>query len=142
MQLGIDNPLEVVWELIPLSFVADWFIPVGEFLRSLTATNGLVFHSGYKATRDVRKVEAGFFGNGRRNVSGGTIYGPLVGQGVMTKFWMNQVRTKLIAFPVPTMPTFNDPRSVKDGGLKRATSAIALLQSAFLKQKATGSKYL
>lgn len=32
---GLTNPLLVGWELIPFSFVADWFVNVGETLASL-----------------------------------------------------------------------------------------------------------
>lgn len=31
--LGINVPLSVVWELIPFSFVADWFLPVGQLIN-------------------------------------------------------------------------------------------------------------
>lgn len=40
-QLGITNPLLLVWELIPYSFVFDWIIPVGDFLESLDSLNGV-----------------------------------------------------------------------------------------------------
>lgn len=35
---GLTDPLSVAWELLPYSFVLDWFIPVGDFLsaRSLS----------------------------------------------------------------------------------------------------------
>jgi hypothetical protein len=38
--LGLHNPGLIFWELVPLSFVADWFIPIGTWLESLTALNG------------------------------------------------------------------------------------------------------
>jgi hypothetical protein len=31
-RFGMINPLEVIYELIPLSFVVDWFIPIGDYL--------------------------------------------------------------------------------------------------------------
>ncbi len=31
-QLGLLNPENVAWELLPWSFVADWFIPIGSYL--------------------------------------------------------------------------------------------------------------
>lgn len=40
-QLGFVNPATVAWEVIPYSFVVDWFIPVGEFLQSFTDFVGL-----------------------------------------------------------------------------------------------------
>lgn len=40
-QLGVINPAVVVWDVIPFSFVVDWFIPVGNFLRSLSEFAGL-----------------------------------------------------------------------------------------------------
>lgn len=32
---GLTNPLSLVWELTPYSFVVDWFVDVGSFLQSL-----------------------------------------------------------------------------------------------------------
>lgn len=45
--LGLINPLSLAWELLPMSFVVDWFIPVGSFLESLSAPVGLTFLHGY-----------------------------------------------------------------------------------------------
>lgn len=36
-RFGLLNPLEVAWELVPFSFVADWFLPIGDYLSSLDA---------------------------------------------------------------------------------------------------------
>lgn len=33
-QLGLVNPVAIVWDVIPFSFVADWFVPVGKFINS------------------------------------------------------------------------------------------------------------
>lgn len=49
--LGILNPLSIAWELVPFSFVVDWFCPVGNFLEGLTANLGLSFVSGYTSLR-------------------------------------------------------------------------------------------
>lgn len=46
--LGLLDPLSVAWELVPLSFVVDWFIPVGAFIRSLGGHWGLILSHGYR----------------------------------------------------------------------------------------------
>jgi hypothetical protein len=33
--LGVTKPLSVIWELVPFSFVVDWFVSVGEWISSL-----------------------------------------------------------------------------------------------------------
>lgn len=40
-QLGVTNPALEKWELLPYSFVLDWFISVGGWLEALTAFNGV-----------------------------------------------------------------------------------------------------
>lgn len=34
-QLGLLDPYSVAWEIIPYSFVVDWFIPIGTYLSNL-----------------------------------------------------------------------------------------------------------
>ncbi len=40
-QIGLTNPALVAWELVPFSFVFDWFISVGDWLTGLTALQGV-----------------------------------------------------------------------------------------------------
>lgn len=44
--LGLINPAEIMWELLPFSFVVDWFTPVSSWLAALTADVGFSFKSG------------------------------------------------------------------------------------------------
>jgi hypothetical protein len=44
---GVLNPLSILWEAVPFSFIVDWFVPVGNVLESLTATAGLDYAWGY-----------------------------------------------------------------------------------------------
>jgi hypothetical protein len=52
-QLGLTNPALVAWELVPFSFVFDWFISVGDYLKGLTALHGVaVRRSGWSRVID------------------------------------------------------------------------------------------
>jgi len=44
---GLTDPFTVGWELIPLSFVIDWAVPIGSYFQALSATNGLTYRDGY-----------------------------------------------------------------------------------------------
>nr|APG77240.1 hypothetical protein [Hubei levi-like virus 10] len=44
--LGLVNPLREAWNRVGLSFVFDWFIPVGTYLSAITAAAGLEFVYG------------------------------------------------------------------------------------------------
>lgn len=124
---GLNNPLTVAWELVPFSFVVDWFLPIGNALEQLTATSGLVFSRGYKSTRTVRDVKIII-----RQV------GPYKPDSNFTRVWggnctgswreMYISRSALGDFPPPQLPQFKDPRS-----FSHAASAISLLKTLFLK---------
>lgn len=47
-QFDISNPAALAWELLPYSFVVDWFIPVGDWLRVMNATAGITFKNPYQ----------------------------------------------------------------------------------------------
>lgn len=52
------NPASIAWELLPLSFVADWFISIGEYLELLENTQlyAKFFQGGYRT--DTFKCQA------------------------------------------------------------------------------------
>lgn len=45
---GLTNPWALAWELVPLSFVVDWFVHVNSFLGSLIPPAGIAFRHGYQ----------------------------------------------------------------------------------------------
>lgn len=47
-QLGVVNPSVLAWDLLPGSFMLDWFLPVGTYLRSLSNEFGADVHRSYK----------------------------------------------------------------------------------------------
>jgi len=52
--LGLLDPELLVWELLPFSFVADWFLPIGSYLeaRSFATRPGITF---IKSTKEFAK---------------------------------------------------------------------------------------
>jgi len=46
-QMGLVNPLSVAWEVVPFSFVVDWFANVGQVVGSMTDFLGLTIKNGW-----------------------------------------------------------------------------------------------
>lgn len=55
--LGLMNPAYIVWEMVPYSFVVDWFMPIGPWLQSLTAATGFSFKGGSRSMLSVMKYD-------------------------------------------------------------------------------------
>lgn len=124
---GLSNPLTVAWEVVPFSFVVDWFLPVGDALRSLTAFSGLEFHSGWKTETDLFKYEIETILTSPPPSGGVSSIRSGSGKGNYEQYTMT--RTVLHSFPSYGFPKWKDPRS-----FAHAASAIALLQSLFLRK--------
>lgn len=119
---GITNPVAVAWELVPFSFVADWFIPVGSYLSNLDYDNGLLFGKGYysvKTKGTVTVVPRGstvhYDGYHLAWSGGSTVCN---GTGFQ--------RIALGDFPDVPPPHFKDPIS-----LEHALNALALARTVF-----------
>jgi hypothetical protein len=50
-QLGLLNPLNLAWELTTLSFVADWFLPIGDWFNGMVPPQGASVVSGHLTSR-------------------------------------------------------------------------------------------
>ena len=121
---GLNNPALIAWEIVPFSFVADWFLPVGDWLDSLTAYDGLVFHSGTRT--DIREAEITerVTTNGSKLIGNPTTWWSSL-DATATNSCLYKTRSLLSSFPRKTLE-FKDPRS-----FAHAASAIALIQSVF-----------
>lgn len=55
---GLQDPLSVAWELLPYSFVIDWFIPIGNYLsaRGLTQSLSGTFVTSTKVFGEARNL--------------------------------------------------------------------------------------
>lgn len=109
-QLGLVNPLLVAWELVPLSFVVDWILPIGNFLENLTAAVGTSFVAAFEDRiaygRFIVEGHYGTYVSGRKG----------------------RLRRDVYAFERRPIATFVPPGLYLGNGLttRRAISALAL----------------
>lgn len=45
-RFGLDNPFRIAWELVPLSFVADYFLPIGSTIAAMGNISALYGQKG------------------------------------------------------------------------------------------------
>lgn len=95
-QLGLVDPATVVWELIPYSFVVDWFLPIGSYLENL---NQIPTLSGRFLTIKSTRYQGGNVGKTSSPVNWTKI--PTIGQ-----FYLKIDRTVSSSLAVPK-PQFN-----------------------------------
>jgi hypothetical protein len=124
--LGLTNPLELAWELVPFSFVADWFLPIGSYLGALDASVGWTFLAGSRSTVTKRNVK-GRCGN--MTYPSPYLIDVKVGNGSPTVSFREASINRSIygTSPLPRFPSI-------DGDLTRGqrfNNALALLIQAF-----------
>jgi len=122
-QIGITNPALLAWELLPYSFVVDWFLPIGNYLESLDATYGTTFYSGVRIDRPTKFSQTDTTGLGE---AFGYASNWITGSCTSIRSYDGFERTVLTAYPVPMLPSFKDPL-----GVSHALSAFSLLQQIF-----------
>jgi len=49
--IGLVNPAAIAWELVPFSFVVDWFYPIGQYISSVTDLLGYDIQNPQRAWR-------------------------------------------------------------------------------------------
>ena len=57
-KLGLNDLKGVIWELIPLSFVYDYMVPIGTMIAAYNAPVGLTFQKGHTSLR-ISEIMAG-----------------------------------------------------------------------------------
>lgn len=121
--LGITNPLLLAWELMPYSFVVDWFLPIGSWLDTLDATWGLTFHSGFSTLFSKSSAES-IVSNYGVNSSNQMVNSSTTGryEGVRC------IRSALVSFPFSGVPRFKNPVS-----LTHMANGLALLSQLLRK---------
>jgi hypothetical protein len=122
-RMGITNPALIAWELLPYSFVADWFIPIGNWISSFDATLGLDFEKGSVTT--FRRTFTNQVWAGKSTADP---FDTFEGYGIAKCEYVEVTRSKLTTFPGNSLPQFKNPVS-----FDHAANAIALLVQLFKK---------
>jgi hypothetical protein len=113
------NPASLAWELLPFSFVADWFMNVGGFLRNLESA--LLYMEGYQGGFTTYTWKMTFIG--KRTEAG--VVDPFYGFSALSNSTASAAikgKTRSVGAPWPAFP----PLSVKLGA-QRLFSAASLL---------------
>jgi hypothetical protein len=122
--LGVTNPAYLVWELLPFSFVVDWFLPLGNWINSMDAAVGYDFLGGTRTSfQKLEESGQGFAGPGGNH--SGTWYSSL-GYPSYSCRRMSMTRTVYSSSPLPRFPGFKNPLSTG-----HVLNAIALLAASF-----------
>lgn len=117
-QLGLVNPAAVAWELVPFSFLVDWFIGVGSWLNGLTDFVGLSLQKSFRTCYG--KVE-------------GTMY-CFDTRYAVKHFHTAQYNATVVRRMPDSVPSpFLAWKSIRGLSNTRATTAIALVLSIFSK---------
>lgn len=121
--MGLTNPAELAWELLPWSFVADWFLPIGNYLSSWDADLGYSFCGGSVTDRYEWRVQNHRVYRAAVSCAlNGVSYWESTGHDLYRKKVERRVYS---SSPMPRFPGFKNPFS-----LVHAANAIALLGSA------------
>jgi len=127
-QLGLTNPLSIAWELLPWSFVADWFIPIGDYLSSLDATAGWIFKGGSfssKTTMKTKALSASYTQAANPGLLGLSGSITVEGEGRQYRF----SRKAYGSAPLPTLPSL---AKLEKSSPMHVANGIALLMSAIV----------
>lgn len=117
-QLGLTNPVSIAWELVPFSFVIDWFIPVSNVLSAMSAGFGLSWRGGQINVNTYEQI------NIHREPGYITPWTDCVGSGSYTEKTKTMQRVALTGFPYPRFYADLTPYSTT-----RALNAAALVRN-------------
>jgi hypothetical protein len=115
------NPASLLWELLPCSFVADWFVDIGGYLQNLESAMGagVEFIRGYEVQMYVVNANTTLAVSRRQTSPGSSIVTADV-QGSLKD--VRRRRLVLTDSPVPRFPSLKP-----ELGWKRLISGAALI---------------
>lgn len=130
-QWGITNPWDLTYQLTRLSFVLDWWLPIGDLLSALDATLGWSFKGGSKTTvtksevKIVTPTDDTVFTNRSVEVSG-SVNGSISSADGAPWSYVYHNRDVYGSPPTNWLPYFNDTFNAK----KLVTLIALLVQQA------------
>jgi len=110
-ELGLTDPFSLAWELLPYSFVVDWFVPIGTFLENAAAIRSLNGGTFIMSRKDIHRLDV---------INGGWLSGPNYYEEV--KFDRQILFSLPNPVPIPSVKELSSWTS-----LRHAVSGIALL---------------
>lgn len=125
-QTGIDNPALLAWELLPYSFVIDWFLPVGNYLQSLNDFAGFTFLEGWVSYKTEQWYTNEY--TGKQTLGGGRA---IWRTGYAKRYQAEYKRDVLSTFPGANTPSFKNP--IGGEPLARFFTAYSLARVLFRK---------
>lgn len=127
-ELGFTDPWTLAWELLPLSFVVDWFVNVGQVLESLHEFNQWKVVRGIRSERTILSVGQRVSRNWVRG-NGQPVVPAIEYRSVgYTKKWMSRELLGSLPTAVPLRIKVSNPFDLKSGNL---ATAVILLRYAF-----------
>lgn len=120
-QLGLINPMSLIWELVPYSFVVDWVLPVGPVLQALTAPAGLDFVDGSVSRRAQVVYTASSWQSDRY-----TDWTRVYSRGTSQFSYEGYRRERLSSWPRPGLWFDSDPLRLHNDGSDRVFKALAV----------------
>lgn len=114
-ELGLNNPLGTAWELVPFSWVADYILPIGQWLSAARPIRGLTFTEGYIYQKGKASLNrSSQVGSGPHSVTGLRLE--------------TKERHKLLTFPEAHWDGFNPSPGIRQASYVGAV-AIQLLNN-------------
>lgn len=93
-----------MWEITPLSFVADWFVNVGDWLQAITPVPGITFGDNWvTSVNDTMRKCNGYVAFGPNGPQGRTYTGSYGGSTVNYFNYVRKCNERLSRLPVPVV---------------------------------------